>query len=310
MPLRIVFMGTPEYSEPTLTALVEAGHDVVAVYSQPPRPSGRGMGERKSAVHARADQLAIPVLTPTSLKKEPEQLAFAAHNADIAVVVAYGLILPQIVLDAPRLGCINGHASLLPRWRGAAPIQRAIEAGDTQSGVMIMQMEAGLDTGPVLLESTVPIDDQMTAGQLHDQLAALTGTLMVDTLAKLETGIITPTPQSEDGLQYAKKIEKSETRINWNQPAQSVHNHIRAMSPFPGAWCEMGFSGRTTRVKILESEVVDGAGDPGQILDENLTIACAQGAMRPTRLQKAGKQPSSLSEFLRGNSIAKNTILS
>ena len=310
MSLRIIFMATPEYSVPTLNALVEAGHNVVAVYSQPPRRGGRGMVEKKSAVHARADELGIGVLTPVSLRGEDEQAQFAAFNADIAVVVAYGLILPQVVLDTPRLGCLNGHASLLPRWRGAAPIQRAIEAGDTETGVMIMQMEAGLDTGPVMLTQKTTISSTTTAGELHDTLAEISASAMVEALHLLEIGKAIFVPQSEEGLTYAKKIAKSETRINWHKPAVEVGCHIRAMSPFPGAWCEMEFSGKPTRVKILACEIVEGSGEAGEVLDDKLTIACTNQAIRPTRLQKAGKQAVDLGEFLRGSKIPKGTVLS
>jgi len=309
MPLRIIFMGTPEFSVPTLSALIEAGHDVVAVYSQPPRPGGRGMAAKKSPVHLIAEQAGVKVYCPVSLKGKKEQAEFAALNADIAVVVAYGLILPRAILQAPRLGCFNGHASLLPRWRGAAPIQRAIEAGDQESGVMIMQMEAGLDTGPVLISEKVLISDQMTAGELHDELSELTATLMVQAMAILEAGTVELVPQSEDGLAYAKKLEKSETRINWNKPARQVHNHIRAMSPFPGAWCEMILAGKPVRVKILSARPVEGEGQPGQVLDEQLTIACANGAIRPVRLQKAGKQVVDLSQFLLGNQPEVGSVI-
>ncbi len=310
MTLRIIFMGTPQYSVPTLNALIEAGHDVVAVYSQPPRRGGRGMAEKKSAVHLRADELGIEVLTPLSMRGADEQAQFSAFSADIAVVVAYGLILPQVVLDAPKLGCVNGHASLLPRWRGAAPIQRAIEAGDNETGVMIMQMEAGLDTGPVMLTQKTPISTTTTAGEVHDTLAQISASAMVEAIALLEKNKAVLVPQQEDGLTYAKKIAKSETRIDWNKPANEVDCHIRAMSPFPGAWCEMEFGGKLARVKILASEIVDGSGKSGEILDDELTIACANQAIRPTRLQKAGKQTADLEEFLRGNKIPKGTVLS
>ena len=310
MSLRIIFMGTPQYSVPTLNALVEAGHDVVAVYSQPPRRGGRGMVEKKSDVHTRADELGIDVLTPLSLRGAEEQEQFAAFNADIAVVVAYGLILPQVVLDAPRLGCVNGHASLLPRWRGAAPIQRAIEAGDNETGVMIMQMEAGLDTGPVMLTQKTPILPTTTAGELHDTLAEISASAMVKALDLLEKNMAVLVPQNEDGLTYAKKIAKSETRIGWHKTAVEVDCHIRAMSPFPGAWCEMEFGGKLARVKILACELADGSGTFGEVLDDELTIACATKAIRPIRLQKAGKQAADLEEFLRGNKIPKGTVLS
>lgn len=310
MPLRIIFMGTPDFSVPTLTGLVDAGHQVVAVYCQPPRPGGRGMGEKKSPVQVRAEELGIEVHTPTSLKTDESQTQFAAHKADIAIVVAYGLILPQAILDIPRLGCINGHASLLPRWRGAAPIQRAIEAGDDETGVMIMQMEAGLDTGPVFISKKVAIGGDMSAGALHDVLSNLTGQLMVEALVQLEKEQGNFTAQGDEGATYAHKLKKSESRIDWAKPAAAVHNHIRAMSPFPGAWCEILLGGKATRVKILLSEVVEGSGEPGQVLDQQLTIACTSGAVRPVRLQKAGKQPCDRQEFLRGNAIGAGTVIS
>ena len=309
MPLRIIFMGTPEFSVPALSALVDAGHEIVAVYCQPPRPGGRGMGQKKSPVHKRAEELGIAVFTPTSLKSEERRAEFVAHNGDVAVVIAYGLILPQPILDAPRLGCFNAHASLLPRWRGAAPIQRAIEAGDKQSGVMIMQMEAGLDTGPVLIGKSVPISDNMTAGELHDQLSDLSAGLMVEAMEKLEAGTVDLIPQDEIGVSYAKKIEKSESRINWSQPARCVHNHIRAMSPFPGAWCEMELNAKVVRVKILQSEFSKATGRPGEVIDKHLTIACRERSIHPLRLQKAGKQPVSLEEFLRGNQLVVGQVL-
>lgn len=310
MPLRIIFMGTPDYSVPTLSALIAAGHEVVAVYSQPPRRSGRGMAEKMSPVHEKAAALNIPVFTPLSLKGEDEQLKFIAHHVDLAVVVAYGLILPKQILDAPRLGCINAHASLLPRWRGAAPIQRAIEAGDTQTGVMIMQMEEGLDTGPVMMSKETPITPDMTAGELHDVLAEISGQLMVSAIDELTSGSAKLTTQREEGITYAKKLAKSESRINWNKSAINVHNHIRAMSPFPGGWCEMDLGGKLVRVKILISEIAEGKGAPGEVLDDQLTIACGEAAIRPVRLQKAGKQPCDLDEFLRGNEVKTGTVLS
>lgn len=302
-------MGTPEFSVPALSALIEAGHEIVGVYSQPPRPGGRGMAAKKSPVHQSAERAGIKVYCPVSLKGKTEQAEFTALNADIAVVVAYGLILPQAILDTPRLGCFNGHASLLPRWRGAAPIQRAIEAGDKQSGVMIMQMEAGLDTGPVLMLEKISIPNHMTAGELHDVLSDLTATLMVQAMANLEMGAVKLVPQSDEGLVYAKKLERSETRIDWNKPAQQVHNHIRAMSPFPGAWCEMILGGKPTRVKILSALPAAGDGKPGQVLDEQLTISCAKGAIRPVRLQKAGKQAADLSQFLLGNNVEAGSVI-
>ena len=305
MPLRIVFMGTPEFAVPSLNALVDHGHDIVACYTQPPRPAGRrGLELRKSPVHEAAEALGIPVHTPVHLKERAEQVAFSNHDSDVAIVIAYGLLLPRAVLDAPKFGCFNGHASILPRWRGAAPIQRAIMAGDIQTGVSIMRMDIGLDTGPVALEERVPIDEDMSASQLHDRLSQLTADLMVDAVAKLARGDLTLNTQAEDGIEYAAKISKEEARINWNLPAQDVHNHIRGLSPFPGAWCEMEISGKTQRVKILESRLAKGTGMPGDILDTDLTIACGKDAVQLIRLQRAGKTVQDKTDFLRGNQIS------
>lgn len=309
MSLRIIFMGTPEFSVPTLSEIIGRGHEVVAIYSQPPRPAGRGMELRKSPVHQCAEQFGIPVLTPASLKGEAEQKEFASFNADVAVVVAYGLLLPQAILDAPRLGCYNGHASLLPRWRGAAPIQRAIMAGDDKSGIMVMKMEAGLDTGPIGLAEEVAITPEMNASELHDILSRTGGDLMVRALTAIEQDSLNLSEQSDDGVTYAKKIEKTETRINWAQSVQDVHNHIRGLSPFPGAWCEMELGGKNTRVKILRAKIVEGDGAPGEVLDDALTIGCQGGALRLERVQKAGKQAGSTEEFLRGNPVSKGTVL-
>ncbi len=297
-------MGTPEFSVPSLIELAGHGHEIVACYTQPPRPAGRrGLELKKSAVHEKAEQFGIPVFTPKSLKIEDEQSAFSALGADVAVVIAYGLLLPQPILDAPLHGCYNGHASLLPRWRGAAPIQRAIMAGDTQTGVNIMKMEAGLDTGPVALEERVPISANQTAAELHDQLSQLTADLMVRAMAALERGSLNLTPQPEEGVLYAHKISKDETRIDWSQPAEVIHNHIRGLSPFPGSWCEMVIGGKPQRVKILNSEVGQGSGDHGTLLDDRLTVACGNGAIRLMRLQRAGKQPQTAEEFCRGNAV-------
>ncbi|MDJ0612836.1 MAG: methionyl-tRNA formyltransferase [Rhizobiaceae bacterium] len=302
--MRIVFMGTPEFSAPALQALADAGHEIVACYSQPPRPAGRrGLELKKSPVHEKAEALGIPVFTPESLKGEAEQAEFAAHKADVAVVIAYGLLLPKAILEAPTHGCYNGHASLLPRWRGAAPIQRAIMAGDTETGVGIMKMDVGLDTGDVALEERVPIDENMAAGELHDVLSAITADLMVRAMDRLEKGELSLTPQSDEGILYAKKIVKDETRINWSKPAKEVHNHIRGLSPFPGAWCEMMIGGKPQRVKVLSSELGEENGEPGAMLDNELTIACGDGAVRLIKVQRAGKQAQSADEFLRGNSI-------
>jgi len=302
--LRIVFMGTPEFSVPMLAALLGAGHDVVAVYAQPPRPAGRGMADRQSPVHAFAEDSGIPVLTPRTLRTEEALAAFRAHEADVAVVVAYGLILPKPILAAPRLGCVNMHASKLPRWRGAAPIQRAIMAGDDETAAMVMQMEDGLDTGPVLLAERVAIGPDTTAGELHDTLADVGADLMVRALAALERGSLTPTPQPADGVIYAAKIDKAEAHIDFARTAREVHNHIRGLSPFPGAFFEAGHDGKRERIKVLRSAMVGNAGHaaaaPGTVLDDRLTISCADGAVRLMSVQRAGKRPMGADELLRG----------
>lgn len=309
MPLRLIFMGTPDFSVPVLTNLIGHGHEIVAVYTQPPRPAGRGMEEKKSPIHVVAENFGIPVYTPTSLKGEAEQAEFAAHEADAAVVVAYGLLLPEEILQAVPEGCWNGHASLLPRWRGAAPIQRAIMAGDEASGVMVMRMEKGLDTGPVAMAERVAITPNMTASQLHDALSQTCADLMIWAMGALERGQLDTSPQSEEGVTYAAKIEKSEARIDWSKPAQEVHDHIRGLSPFPGAWCEIEISGKMIRVKVLQSEMSDGSGNPGKVLNDSLTIACGQGAVRLVRVQRAGKGAQNADEFLRGNRISAGEIL-
>ena len=291
--MRIIFMGTPEFSVPVLDALVTAGHDIAAVYTQPPRPAGRGKKDRPQAVHARADALGLPVRHPVSLKKPEAQAEFAAFDADIAVVVAYGLILPQAVLDAPRLGCLNIHASLLPRWRGAAPIHRAIMAGDKQTGVCIMQMEAGLDTGPVLLREAVEIAPYDTTGVLHDRLSALGARLVVQALDRLPD--LAPEPQPEDGVTYASKVDKSEARVDWHQPAATVARQINGLSPFPGAWCEVAGE----RVKLLGAVVAEGNAAPGTVL-AGFTIACSDGAVTIITAQREGKRAMPAAEVLRG----------
>ena len=291
--MRIVFMGTPDFSVPVLQALHDAGHEIAAVYTQPPRPAGRGKKDRASAVQTRAAALGLPVRHPASLKGSDAQAAFAALDADIAVVVAYGLILPQAVLDAPRHGCLNIHASLLPRWRGAAPIHRAIMAGDAQTGICIMRMEAGLDTGPVLLRDATAIGAEETTGSLHDRLSAMGAALIVETLDRLPD--LSPVPQPDAGVTYAAKIDKAEARIDWTAPATEVDRRIRGLSPFPGAWCEIGGE----RVKLLGSRVTDGQGDPGQVL-AGLTVACGEGAVAITRLQRAGGRPLPVDQALRG----------
>ncbi|SPH22609.1 Methionyl-tRNA formyltransferase [Ascidiaceihabitans donghaensis] len=301
--MRVVFMGTPEFSVPVLDAVLAAGHEVVCVYCQPPRPAGRGKKDRLTPVHARADALGLPVRHPVSVRTSDALAEFSALQADVAVVVAYGLILPQTILDAPVHGCLNIHASLLPRWRGAAPIHRAIMSGDMQTGVCIMQMEAGLDTGPVLLRRSTPISEAETTADLHDRLSAMGASAIVDVLADLPG--LPPEVQPEDGVTYAAKIDKSEAAIDWAQPARDVDRLIRGLSPFPGAWFD--FEG--TRVKVLGSVCVEGTGVAGQVIDDALTVACADGAVRLTRLQRAGKAAQDVQVFLRGVSMPKGTQL-
>jgi methionyl-tRNA formyltransferase len=303
MTLKIVFMGTPDFAVPTLAELIGQGHEIVAAYTRPPRPAGRGMAERPSPVQSLAQQFGIPVLMPASLRSDEEQERFAALGAEVAVVVAFGLILPQAILDAPPLGAFNLHASLLPRWRGAAPIQRAILAGDAETGVAVMQMEAGLDTGPVAMVERTPIGADETAGALHDRLARLGADLMARAMAALERGTLEFEPQAEDGVTYAAKIDKAETRIDWSEPAREVHNKIRGFSPFPGAWTEVPTGGRMERVKLLGSTLAEGNGEPGAVLDGVLTVACRDGAVRITRLQRAGGKAMSAEEFQRGANV-------
>lgn len=297
--MRVVFMGTPDFSVPTLTELVSSGHEVVAVYTRAPKPAGRGQEERKSPVHLAAEGFGIPVFTPRSLKGEAEQIVFASHDAEVAVVVAYGLLLPKPILGAPEYGCLNLHGSLLPRWRGAAPIQRAIMAGDTQTGIMVMQMDEGLDTGPVSLGEVIPIGPDMTAGELHDAMMRVGADLMGRAMAALERGSLDFTPQPEQGALYATKIEKSEARIDWSRPAAEVHNHIRGLSPFPGAWFELELGGRPVRIKALRSTLAQGSGAPGTILS-GLTIACGEGAVQLIQVQREGKGAMDSATFLRG----------
>lgn len=291
--MKIVFMGTPEFSVPVLEALVSAGHEVLCAYCQPPRPAGRGKKDRPSPVQNTAEALGIDVRYPVSLKTADAQAEFAALDADIAVVVAYGLILPQAILDAPKHGCLNIHASLLPRWRGAAPIHRAIMAGDAKTGVCVMQMEAGLDTGPVLLQRDIDIGPEETTGALHDRLSALGAAAIVDALAQLD-GLV-PVPQPSDGVTYAEKIDKAEARVDWTKPAVEIDRQIRGLSPFPGAWCEI--SGE--RVKLLGSRLCDGSGQPGQVIG-GFCVACGDGAVEVTRAQRAGKRAVTAEEFLHG----------
>jgi methionyl-tRNA formyltransferase len=303
MPLRLVFMGTPEFAVPTLSAIVAGGHEIAAVYTRAPKPAGRGMELMPSPIEREAHRLGLPVLTPKTLRSENVQAAFRSHEADAAVVVAFGLILPLPILTGVPHGCFNLHASLLPRWRGAAPINRAIMAGDAETGVMVMRMEEGLDTGPVALAERVPIGADMTAGELHDALAPLGADLMVRALAALERGSLILTPQPEAGVTYAAKIEKSETGIDWSQSWKQVHDHCRGLSPFPGAWFESGDS----RIRVLRTTRGEGAGVPGTVLDDRLTIACGEGAVRVVKVQRAGRQPMKAEEFLRGTRLAPGT---
>jgi methionyl-tRNA formyltransferase len=297
-------MGTPDFAVPLLAELIAEGHDIAAVYSQPPRPKGRGMKEVPSPVAALALQHGLEVRTPVSLRKPEPQAEFAALNLDIAVVAAYGLLLPKPILDAPRLGCWNLHGSLLPRWRGAAPIQRAVMAGDAETGVMVMRMEEGLDTGPFLLTAKTPIG-RKTAGELTDELAATGAKLMAQGLRLLESGTVSATPQGDEGATYAKKILKDEARIDWTKSAAEVDCHIRGLSPWPGAFSEANGE----RLKILYAEPVDGRGAPGTVLDDQLTIACADGAVRLTRVQRPGKAAMAAADLLRGWTLAKGTVL-
>ena len=303
--MRLAFMGTPDFAVPVLRALVSAGHEVVRVYSQPPRPAGRGKALRPSPVHAAAKALGIPVETPESFRDPAVIAGFESLGLDAAVVVAYGQILPQVALGAPRLGCLNLHASLLPRWRGAAPIQRAVMAGDAQTGVCVMQMEAGLDTGRVLAREATPIGATDTAGTLHDRLAEIGAALIVPTLAALAEGRVTPQPQPEAGVTYAKKIDKAEARVDWTRPAVELGAHIRGLCPFPGAWFELGGE----RVKLLMAMPEAGSGAPGEVLDDSLLVACGIGALRLVTLQRAGKGAMDAATFLNGFPVLLGTRL-
>jgi methionyl-tRNA formyltransferase len=303
MSLRLIFMGTPDFSVPTLLELVAHGHEIAAVYTRVPKPGGRGMRLQPTPVEVEARRLGIPVLTPKTLRTPEALEEFRAHEADAAVVVAYGMILPQAILDAPKLGCYNLHASLLPRWRGAAPINRAIMAGDTESGVMVMKMDVGLDTGDVAMAERLPITDAMTASELHDALSRLGADLMVRAMAALERGSLRLVKQSEQGVTYAAKVEKAEARIDWSKPAREVLRHIHGLSPFPGAWSEIVGGGDAARVKILRCELAKGSGEPGSVVDDQLTIACGEGAVRIIELQRAGKAPMKAAEFLRGTPL-------
>jgi len=307
MSLRLVFMGTPDFAVPTLLGLVGQGCDIAAVYTRAAKPGGRrGLEPVLSPVEREARKLGLPVLTPASLKNAEAQAAFATHGADAAVVVAYGLILPKPVLDAPPLGCFNLHASLLPRWRGAAPINRAVMAGDAESGVTVMKMDEGLDTGAMAMIERVTIGKDMTAGELHDQLARLGADLMVRAMAAVGRGTLQFTPQPTDGVTYAAKIDKAETRIEWCKPWQAVHDHIRGLSPFPGAWCELNGE----RIKVLRTTKGEGAGAPGAVLDDRLTVACGDGAVRIVELQKAGAKAMRAEDFLRGAALLPGSALS
>jgi len=303
--MRLIFMGTPDFAVPTLLELAAAGHEIAAVYTRAAKPAGRGMELQPSPVEREARRLGLPVLTSTTLKSAEAEATFHAHRADAAVVVAYGLILPKPILAAPRLGCFNVHASLLPRWRGAAPINRAIMAGDAASGVTIMQMDEGLDTGALAMAERVPIQPDMTAGDLHDALARLGADLMLRAIAAAERGSLALTLQPETGVTYATKISKDETRIDWTKPWNQVHDHIRGLSPFPGAWFEIG----GVRVKALRTTKGEGKGTPGTVLDNSLTIACGDGAVRLTQVQRAGRQPMAAEEFLRGTAVKAGVVL-
>ncbi|HEY0838256.1 MAG TPA: methionyl-tRNA formyltransferase [Azospirillum sp.] len=311
-PLRLVFMGTPDFAVPSLQALLDAGQEVVCVYSQPPRPAGRGQQVQTSPVHRFADERGIPVRTPKSLRNAEAQAEFAALNADAAVVAAYGLILPQAVLDAPRLGCLNVHGSLLPRWRGAAPIQRALLAGDAETGITIMQMDAGLDTGGMLLKGAVPIGPDTTASTLHDDLAALGARLIVEALAGLAEGRLTATPQPDDGVTYAAKLTREDGRLDWTREAAFVERQVRALTPWPGCWFDAPTATGTERIKVLKAEPPLPSGPnaaPGTVLDERLTIACADGAVRLALVQRPGKAPVDGAAFLRGFHLPTGTLL-
>jgi methionyl-tRNA formyltransferase len=305
MPLRIVFMGTPDFAVPTLLQLAAQGHEIAAVYTRAAKPAGRGMDLLITPVEREASRLGMPVFTPKTLRNEAAQAEFRAHEADAAIVVAYGLILPKAILEAPRLGCFNVHASLLPRWRGAAPINRAVMAGDRESGVTIMQMDEGLDTGSMALAERVAIGADDTAGDLHVVLAGLGADAMARALAAAERGSLTLTPQPSEGVTYAEKISKSESRIAWARVGREVHNHIRGLSTWPGAWFE--YDG--VRIKVLRSSLAQGSGAPGTVLDDKLTIACGAGAVRLRQVQRAGRAPMSADEFLRGARIARGTQL-
>jgi methionyl-tRNA formyltransferase len=307
--MRVVFMGTPEFSVPTLTEIVASGHEVIAVYTRAPKPAGRGQAERKSPVHEAAENFGIPVFTPKSLRNETEQLQFASLGAEVAVVVAYGLILPKPILEAPTEGCLNLHGSLLPRWRGAAPMQRAIMAGDKQTGIVVMNMDEGLDTGAMGPTEIIPTGPDMTAGELHDQMMRLGADLMGRALAALERGSLHFTPQPEEGVTYAAKIEKAEAKLDFSKSAEDVHNTIRGLSPFPGAWFELDLAGKPTRIKALRSTLASGSAVPGTLIGPDLTIACGNGAVRLTQVQREGKGAMDAATFLRGAGVLPTTVV-
>lgn len=300
MSLRVIFMGTPDFAVPTLSEIVGQGHEVVAVYTRPPAAAGRGMELKPSPVHKMAERFGLPVLTPKTLRTEEAAETFRSHEADVAVVVAYGMLLPKAILDAPELGCLNLHASLLPRWRGAAPIQRAIMAGDRETGVAVMKMEEGLDTGPVAMVERVAITPEMNAGELHDRLMVLGADLMVRALAALSRGGLSFTPQPEEGVTYAHKLRNEDALIDWSRPAQAVHDHIRGLSPFPGAFFTADFGKGQERVKVLKATLGKGSASPGTLLDTDGRISCGDGAVRLIQVQRAGKGPVAADEFLRG----------
>jgi methionyl-tRNA formyltransferase len=306
LALRLVFMGTPDFAVPTLVEIQGAGHEVAAVYTRAPQPAGRGLAPKPSPIAREAERFGLAIFAPKTLKENDAAEAMRAHGADAAVIVAYGLILPKSILDIFPLGCFNLHASLLPRWRGAAPIHRAVMAGDKETGVMVMKMDEGLDTGAIAMAERVPIGADATTGELHDELARLGADLMLRALAALEKGQLQLTAQAASGVTYANKIDKGETRIDWAKPWHEVHNHCRGLSPFPGAWCELAGAGR---VKILRTTKGEGSGPPGRVLDDKLTIACGSGAVRLVQLQRAGKQPMAADEFLRGTPVAPATVL-
>ena len=309
MSLRVIFMGTPDFAVPTLTEIIGQGHEVVSCYTRAPAQAGRGLELKPSPVHKAAERFGIPVFTPSALKTPDIAEQIASHEADVAVVVAYGMILPQAILDLPELGCLNLHASLLPRWRGAAPIQRAVMAGDVESGVCVMKMEAGLDTGPVGMVERLEIGPDMTSGELHDRLAPLGADLMVRALAALGRGALRFTPQPEEGVTYAAKIGNAEAKLNWARPAKQVHDLVRGLAPFPGAFAEIDLGKGPERLKILRTALAGGAAEPGMLLDDEGTVACAEGAVKLLQVQRAGGRPVSGAEFLRGARLAAGQTL-